>query len=119
MEKDRYVKGLRGEKAAEAYLTGLGMRCLARRYRAQDGEIDLIMDDGGMIVFVEVKSRPNSRAGTGLLAVTPAKQRRMTHAAMEYITCREGIGKPVRFDVVEITADGVRHVKNAFLCGGW
>ena len=73
MEKNRYVKGLRGEKAAETYLTGLGMRCLARRYRAQDGEIDLIMDDGGMIVFVEVKSRPNSRAGTGLLAVTPAK----------------------------------------------
>ena len=119
MDKDRYIKGLRGEEAAEAYLTDQGMTCIARRYRAQDGEIDLIMDDCGMLVFVEVKSRPNNRAGSGLLAVTPSKQRRMTHAALQFIADGEGFGKPVRFDVVEITADGIRHVRNAFQCSGW
>jgi Holliday junction resolvase-like predicted endonuclease len=43
----------------------------------------------------------------------------MTHAALQFIADGEGFGKPVRFDVVEITADGIRHVRNAFQCSGW
>ena len=66
-------------------------------------------------MFVEVKARPQSRAGQGMLAVTPAKQRRICHAAMHYLLENDCIDVPARFDVVEITRDGLIHVKNAFM----
>lgn len=113
----QYDKGLTGEQQAEKYLTGLGMLCLERRYRGGDGEIDLVMQDGDTLVMVEVKYRPHSRAGAGLMAVTPAKQRRMLHATQQYLMEREQTAIPVRFDVVEITADGLLHLPNAFAPG--
>lgn len=115
----QYDKGLKGEVQAENYLTGLGMLCEARRYRAQDGEIDLIMLDGETVVMVEVKYRPRGRAGEGLMAVTPAKQRRMLHAAQAFLAQREWMDRPVRFDVVEITSNGLLHIPNAFTPGFW
>lgn len=114
---NQYATGLNGEQQAENYLCSLGMLCLARRYRAQDGEIDLIMQDGETIVLVEVKFRPGARRGSGLMAVTPAKQRRMLHAAQDFLAQREWTDRLVRFDVVEITADGILHVPNAFIPG--
>lgn len=111
----RYNVGLRGEKQAEDFLLGKGMKVLARRYRAQDGEIDLVMEDGTTIVFVEVKARPQGQPGDGLRAVTPAKMRRMTHAAQAFLIERELLNRPVRFDAVEITARGILHIPNAFM----
>lgn len=111
----QYDAGILGESQAEAWLCGKGMTCIARRYRAQDGEIDLIMQDGACIVFVEVKARPSGRIGAGLMAVTSAKQRRMTHAALAFLVEKEWMDKQVRFDVVEISARGILHVPNAFI----
>ncbi len=111
----QFESGLNGEARAEAYLLQQGMTAIARRYRGEDGEIDLIMQDGEYVVFVEVKARPSARAGMGLMAVTPVKQRRMTHAAMAFLAQREWLELPVRFDVVEITRDGVLHIPNAFM----
>lgn len=113
----QYDKGLNGERLAESYLSEQGMLCIERRYRGQDGEIDLVMRDGETIVMVEVKFRPNGRAGVGLMAVTPSKQRRMLHAARSFLLEREWMDVPVRFDVVEITADGILHIPNAFMPG--
>lgn len=115
----QYEAGVHGEAAAEQYLTGQGMTCLARRYRAEDGEVDLVMEDGAFLVFVEVKARPRSRAGSGLMAVTPAKQRRLAHAAMHYLMENSWTARAVRFDVIEITMDGICHVPNAFQPGAW
>ncbi|MBQ7848603.1 MAG: YraN family protein [Clostridia bacterium] len=114
----RHQIGLTGEAQAEKFLCGQGMAVVARRYRAQDGEIDLVLLDGETVVFCEVKTRPAGRRGTGLAAVTPAKQRRMTHAALNFLLEREWMARPVRFDVVEITAQGVCHVPNAFMAAG-
>lgn len=115
----RYAVGLTGEERAERYLCSMGMICVARRYRAVDGEIDLVMREGETLVMVEVKSRPRGRRGDGLLAVTPAKQRRIYHAAQVFLLKREWMAVPVRFDVVEITMDGLYHVPNAFMPGAW
>ena len=109
-----YGSGLKGEEAAERCLQALGMTTVARRYRAADGEIDLIMRDGETLVFVEVKYRPAGRPGDGLAAVGAAKRRRMTHAAAVFLLEGEYSGGPVRFDVVEITGAGALHVPNAF-----
>lgn len=115
MKMRQYEAGLTGEALAEAQLMTRGLQLIARRYRGADGEIDLIMRDNETIVFIEVKSRPNARAGSGLLSVTPAKQRRMTHAALSFLLEREWMDKPVRFDVVEVTRDGLLHIPNAFM----
>lgn len=111
--------GMAGESAAEKYLEGLGMTCLARRYRGGDGEIDLVMEDDGVVVFVEVKARPSGRPGEGLQAVTGAKQRRITHAAGAFLMEREWFSRQIRFDVVEISVQGLRHVPNAFQPASW
>ena len=111
----QYDSGLTGEAVAENFLCQKGMSVIARRYRGADGEIDLVMLDGETIVFVEVKARPQARAGSGLMAVTPAKQHRMTHAALSFLLEREWMERLVRFDVVEVTRDGILHIPNAFM----
>lgn len=111
---NRYETGLSGEQMAERWLCEHGMRCEARRFRAVDGEIDLVMMDGDTVVFVEVKNRPGKSAGWGLMAVTPAKRRRITHAAEAFLIKRGWLTQAARFDVVEISADGILHVPNAF-----
>ncbi|MBR3494299.1 MAG: YraN family protein [Clostridia bacterium] len=110
----QYTEGVAGEQAALDYLRQKGMVLLKRRFRAADGEIDLILRDGETIVFVEVKARPTGRRGDGLYAVTPAKRRRMVHAAKVYLVSRDALDAPVRFDIVEITCEGLLHVPNAF-----
>lgn len=114
-----YALGRRGEAEAEAYLQALGMRTLARRYRGGDGELDLVMEDGERIVFVEVKASARGGAGDGMCRVTPAKQKRIIHAASAFLLEREWMERPARFDVVEITAAGLRHVPCAFEASAW
>jgi len=115
----QYQTGVSGEAYAEEYLAAIGMKLLARRYRAMDGEVDLIMEAEDTIVFVEVKSRPRGRRGDGLMAVTPAKQRRIVHAAGAFLMERDLFTRQIRFDVVELCSDGLYHVPNAFQPSAW
>ena len=111
-EKTQYLKGLIGEKKAEKLLKREGYRVLARRFRAAGGEIDLICRDGDMIVFVEVKYRPNGQRGDGIMAVTPDKIRRVTGAGQVYLMRYPNA--PARIDLVEITRDGADHIRNIY-----
>lgn len=113
-QSKQYDTGIVGELSAEEYLCRKGMTVITRRYRGEDGEIDLIMLDQNTIVFVEVKARPSGQRGTGLYAVTAAKQRRMIHAALAFLVEMEFTDRSVRFDVVEISRDGILHIPNAF-----
>ena len=116
--KKTYETGLLGESAAESYLReNLGMTCLARRYRTRCGEIDLIMADGGTIVFVEVKTRLRAAPGSGLMAVDLKKQRRIARSAVLYLMEKGWLNRSVRFDAAEITASGIIHVPGAFQPG--
>lgn len=118
--KATYQTGLRGEEIAEEFLSAQGMRCVERRYREKCGEIDLIMEDRDTIAFVEVKTRFSSaETGSGLAAVTPAKQKRIARCATLYLMKHPlSRDKNLRFDVVEVNQDGVLHIPNAFLPGG-
>jgi putative endonuclease len=104
--------GLLGELRAAAYLKRQGMRILEKRWRAAHGEIDLIARVGAAIVFVEVKTRPRGPLDSGLCAVNAEKRRHLRSAALDYLRGREETDH--RFDVIEITAAGLRHIKNAF-----
>lgn len=117
--KQTYETGLNGEKAAEEWLVReKGMRCLERRYRSPRGEIDLIMLDRETLVFVEVKTRRTGAAGLGLMAVSPAKQRRILESAVCYLMRRNAMNASIRFDVIELHGREVLYVPNAFQGGG-
>ncbi len=119
MKSAAYETGVHGEEIAERYLTDRGMRCLERRYREKGGEIDLIMEEGETLVFVEVKARFSDPVkGNGLRAVTPAKQKKIARCAMLFLMRRGWLNRPMRFDVIEINRDGILHVPNAFQPGG-
>ena len=117
--KTTYETGLRGEEIAEQYLIRKGMRCLERRHREKNGEIDLIMEEGETLVFVEVKARFSSvKPGLGLMAVTPAKQKRIARGAMLYLMKHGWLRREIRFDGVEINQTDILHIPNAFQPGG-
>ena len=119
---NRVATGRMGEEAAADYLANLGYRIIARNWRCRIGEIDLIADDGGTLVFVEVRARKNpTRFGTALEAVTPLKQRQVREVAAYYLALRKSApSSSIRCDVVAVTfrADGsiaeLRHIPGAF-----
>lgn len=104
--------GWLGELRAAQYLKKRGMRILARRFRAGRGEIDLIAREERTLVFVEVKTRVKGTIGEGAQAVNREKRRRIQSAARAYLTFHPA--DSIRFDVVEISAAGIRHIPNAW-----
>lgn len=109
-------KGSQAEQAACAYLEARGLRLVTRNYRCPLGEIDLIMEDGDILVFVEVRSRRHRRFGDPLETVGRRKQRRISLTASWYLQGHVD-KRACRFDVVAL--DGpmqrIRWVKNAFM----
>ena len=102
---DRRTRGRAGEAAAAQALTARGYRVVARNLRMGRGEIDLVCEHGGDIVFVEVKARRGAEFGTPAEAVTARKQRALLALAARYLA-RTGRGdRTCRFDVVEVWLD--------------
>jgi putative endonuclease len=97
--------GKLGEDLAVAELARRGYAITARRYRTRCGEIDIVAESAGVVVFVEVKARADGEFGTAAEAVTPWKQRRLTRMARDYLVRERVAGRPCRFDVVAIMFD--------------
>lgn len=92
------------EGRARAHLEEAGLRVLERNYRCRLGEIDLVMEDGPCLVFVEVRYRARAAKGTGAETVLAAKQARIIRAARHFLAGRpRHATRPCRFDVVSIT----------------
>lgn len=102
MSDHRQSLGRIGENLAVAELTKRGYAILDRRYRTRYGEIDIIAEHNGTVVFVEVKARVTSEFGSAAEAVTPYKQRQVVSMAVEYLAHRQLADCPCRFDVVAI-----------------
>ena len=92
----------RGETAAALSAERRGVRVLARNWRGGGGELDLVLDDGGVVVFCEVKTRSGASHGSGLEAVTRTKQRRMTRAALAFLAEKGLADRACRFDVAVV-----------------
>lgn len=97
--------GRRAEAAAALYYQKRGCRLLAHNYRTRMGELDLVLLDGGVLVFAEVKARSRPQGGWGSPgeAVGPEKRRRLLLAARQYLRDSPCSELPARFDVVEVT----------------
>ncbi|MFM8332251.1 MAG: YraN family protein [Candidatus Methylumidiphilus sp.] len=109
--------GQQAEDAALAYLQGQGLALVERNYCCRGGEIDLIMRDGAMLVFVEVRYRQSQTHGGALASVGARKQSRLIVAASHYLACKR-IDRPTRFDVAAVSPDGgklaIQWIKAAF-----
>ncbi len=106
------------EQQAEQFLRKRGLKTLERNFRTKAGEIDLIMQDGPSLVFVEVRYRRQQGFGGGADTVTWQKQQRLIRSAQVYLQARGQHDRPCRFDVV--AAHGEREniqlhwIKSAF-----
>ena len=109
-----YEIGLFYELRAARYVRKKGYRIVKRRYRAMDGEIDLICMDGETIVFLEVKARPGARLGAGIAAVDADKRRRLHAAANAYIRRNKLYNTACRFDILEFSRAGAVYLEDAF-----
>lgn len=115
--KSHLRQGKAAENKALEFLKRNGLRLIARNYRSRRGEIDLVMEDGDDIVFVEVRYRANSTFGSALESVDRNKQARLIACALQYLS-ENHLDKASRFDVIGLSpgANGTRidWVRNAF-----
>ncbi|MBK5964707.1 YraN family protein [Thiocystis minor] len=102
------------ERLAESFLTRQGLRCIARNHRCRYGEIDLILREAAMLVFVEVRFRRSTRFGNPAETVDARKQRRLIATANHYLQLHPS-ALPCRFDVVAISGQNqIQWIKHAF-----
>ncbi len=110
--------GREGEIAAQEFLKRRGYRILATNYRCRFGEIDIVSERDGTVVFVEVKARSSDRFGLPAEAVTRSKQVRLYRLAQEFLLRHNLENVPVRFDVLSLTRTGgnmeIEHLEGAF-----
>jgi len=112
-----HITGTKGEQAALTHLLSHGYLLKQKNWRYKHLEVDLIMMDGPVLVFVEVKTRTTADFGLPYEAVNWQKQRKLSQAATIYIR-QHGYDGEIRFDVVSILSDqgqfNIRHIKDAF-----
>lgn len=95
--------GRAAEDYALATLQNAGLRLLRRNFRCRFGEIDLIMREANVLVFVEVRHRSSARFGSAVESVTPRKLRRLLCAARVYLGRHPEFDDcPMRFDLFAI-----------------
>lgn len=100
-----------GETEARRFLETKGYVFIARNFRVPEGEIDLVMQDGDIVVFVEVKTRTSDRFGTPEESVTDVKRQRLQFAAWAFLQEREMLDSSWRIDFVAIEATPNRTIQ--------
>ncbi|MCK5237879.1 MAG: YraN family protein [Deltaproteobacteria bacterium] len=111
--------GTYGEDHAVRMLKKAGCKVLERNFRTRMGEIDVVADEDGTLLFVEVKTRGKHSIAKPFESVDRRKQEKIIKASLEYLS-KNNIDEdtPIRFDVISIVVDGesvdTEYIKNAF-----
>ncbi len=116
---DRRKFGIIGEEKAGRFLERKGYIILDRNYKRRGGEIDIVCEKDGTVIFVEVKSRKTDTFGEPFEAVTERKRKRIAHSAKKWLYEKGLLSKcDVRFDVIGIKKmdkrDEIEHIEDAF-----
>jgi putative endonuclease len=110
--------GARGEDRAADWYRAAGYDVVARNWRCAEGELDLVVERPGELVFCEVKTRSSDRFGVPAEAVTIAKQRRLRMLAARFLADHVldagTAGRNIRFDVVAVSGSAVDVIEAAF-----
>jgi putative endonuclease len=116
----RLALGRQAEGLAARYLEQRGYTILARNWRRPEAELDLVVSQEGLCVFVEVRSRTGTERGHPLETVDARKRGRVLRAARLYLDEEHPTAAVFRFDVVGITfalddsSPEIIHVEDAF-----
>jgi putative endonuclease len=109
-------QGAQAEQLAAQYLQQQGLKLIAQNYRGRFGEIDLIMQDGATLVFVEVRLRRNGGFGGAAASIDAHKQKRIIRTAQQYLA-NLARTPPCRFDAMlldDVKGENLQWLKNAF-----
>jgi len=104
--------GARAEERCADLLRAAGLRLIERNWRCRHGEIDLIAEEAGTLVFAEVRMRSSEGFGGAAESVTRAKRARLLAAARLYLSRRAEV--PCRFDVLLVGPARIEWVRDAF-----
>jgi putative endonuclease len=106
--------GLQAEDLALDFLLGQGLRLLTRNYTCRLGEIDLILEEDGSVVFVEVRQRSSRAFGGAAESITRRKREKLLATARHYLARKRQM-PPCRFDAVLVDGEGnVQWIRDAF-----
>lgn len=108
-------RGNAAEQIAAVFLQQKGLKLLEKNFRCKYGEIDLIMQDGKTLVFIEVRLRSNNHFGGAAESITPTKQNKLSRTAEFYLQNHDN--QPCRFDAILMQTpniNAVEWIKNAF-----
>lgn len=106
--------GADGEDVAARWYVDRGYRVLARNWRCREGELDLVLGRGSLVVICEVKTRSSERFGSPFEAVGPAKQRRLRRLGARWLSESCPGRVEVRFDVAGVVGRRVEVIEQAF-----
>ncbi len=111
--------GRRGERLAALYLRIRGYRILERNFLCPGGELDIVAGKGGLLVFVEVRTRKKGALVDPLASLDDRKMARFIRAARHYLWTRRKSSSPCRFDIITIREGGpllgrILHLRDAF-----
>ena len=104
MKAEHLKQGEDAEAACCDYLKSHGLKLVDKNFSCRLGEIDIIMTDNSVLVFVEVRYRKNNSFGGGLESITAAKQQRLRNTAELYLQ-QNSQYKNARLDVVSMSTD--------------
>ncbi len=114
----RKASGDLGETLVAEALVRDGYTVRDRNVLCRRGELDLVVEKGPLLCFVEVRMRATAAWGDPSMTVSRTKQRKVIHAAMEYLQRHRLNGRHIRFDVASVVGRGrggvVEIIPNAF-----
>ena len=106
--------GAAGERRVANWYRARGYRVVGQNWSCRNGELDLILERGPLVVFCEVKTRANARFGAAVEAVTWRKQRRIRSLAVQWLAASRRSYPELRFDVATIQAGRIQVIEGAF-----
>lgn len=116
MENNNIITGRKGEETACNYLISLGYKIIDRNWHySRNAEIDIIAEDKGILVFVEVKTRTTLNYGHPFESINYMKLQKIHKAILGYISKSKIKYKSYRFDgiaIIGLQNPKIEHIKN-------
>jgi len=114
MPLNTHEKGRRAEDIACSFLEQNGYRIVERNHHGWGGEVDIIAEKDGVLVFVEVKSGKTFRDSSLVSKVSRVKMKRISMATRHYLSVNEITETPIRWDIITVGQGKVNHIESAF-----
>lgn len=97
--------GKAGEQLAARHLESNGYSIIQKNFRSKSGEIDLVAERDGVLVFVEVRTRSSTAFGSPEESITESKKRHLIATAYDYLEARQALDNDWRIDLVAVEMD--------------